>query len=126
MTFEEAIVRCLAKYSVFAGRARPSEFWWFMLLYAAVACTTVAAASLVPGLVAVLLAVCLALTLPALAVTVRRLHDIGVEGWMLVFLVPVVGQILMLIWLARPSVPRLNRHGPEPSKRRERMLLFAR
>lgn len=126
MSFEEAVQRCLAKYATFAGRARPSEFWWFMALYAAMLVLTGIAVSIAPGLIAVLLAVALALTIPALAVTVRRLHDIGVEGWMLVFLVPVLGQALMLVWLARPSVPRLNRHGPEPSKRRERMLLFVR
>ncbi|HSF94183.1 MAG TPA: DUF805 domain-containing protein [Thermohalobaculum sp.] len=126
MTFDEAVLRCLSKYAVFAGRARPSEFWWFMALFASALGLTALSASLAPGLLAILLAICLALTVPALAVTVRRLHDIGVEGWMLVFLVPVLGQMLMLVWLAKPSVPRLNRHGPEPSKRRERMLLFAR
>ena len=66
------------------------------------------------------------LTLPAIAVTVRRLHDIGVAGWMLVFMVPLVGQIVMLAWLTRPSVPRLNRFGPEPEKQPSRYLLFAR
>jgi uncharacterized membrane protein YhaH (DUF805 family) len=66
------------------------------------------------------------LTLPALAVTVRRLHDIGSPGWTLIFLVPVIGQLMMLVWLTRPSVPRLNRFGPEPSKRHHRLLLFAR
>ncbi len=45
---------------------------------------------------------------------------------MLIFLVPFVGQILMLAWLTRPSVPRLNRFGPEPDKINNRHLLFAR
>jgi uncharacterized membrane protein YhaH (DUF805 family) len=126
MTFDEAVLRCLSKYAVFAGRARPSEFWWFMALYAGIWSLTLVAAAFVPGLITFLVAAGLALTIPALSVTVRRLHDIGVEGWMLVFLVPVLGQVLLVVWLAKPSVPRLNRHGPEPSKRRERMLLFAR
>lgn len=125
MTFDEAVLRCLTKFAVVAGRARPSEFWWFMLFYAAVLSSTVLSATLAPAMLAVLVAGSLTITIPAIAVTVRRLHDIGVEGWMLVFLVPVLGQALMLVWLARPSMPRLNRHGPEPTKRRERMLLFA-
>jgi uncharacterized membrane protein YhaH (DUF805 family) len=97
-----------------------------MLLYAVVHGLAVLAAVVAPGLVPVLLAGAVVLTAPALAVTVRRLHDVGGAGWMLVFLVPVVGQVLMLVWLTRPGVPRLNRFGPEPAKRRERLLLFAR
>jgi len=126
MGFEEAILKTLSKYAVFTGRARPSEFWWFMVLYASTHGLTVLTAVVAPALVVALLAVVLALTVPALAVTVRRLHDIGAAGWMLVFLIPVVGQALMVAWLTRPSVPRLNRFGPEPTKRRERLLLFAR
>jgi hypothetical protein len=45
---------------------------------------------------------------------------------MLIFLVPVVGQVLMLAWLTRPSVPRINRFGPESEKQPNRFLLFAR
>lgn len=126
MGFDEAVLRALSKYAVFAGRARASEFWWFMLFYVSVHGLTFLSAILVPAVVPVLLAAVAALTVPALAVTVRRLHDIGAAGWMLVFLLPVVGQILMLVWLTRPSVPRLNRFGPEPAKRRDRLLLFAR
>ena len=126
MGFDEAVLRSLAKYAVFSGRARPSEFWWFMLLFASVLGLTVLASAVSAGLTVLLLAAAAALALPALAVTVRRLHDIGAEGWMLLFLIPVAGQILMLAWLARPSVPRLNRYGPEPSRQRQRVLLFAR
>ena len=66
------------------------------------------------------------LTPPAIAVTVRRLHDIGASGWMPVFVIPVAGQILMLAWLARPGVRRLNRFGPEPEQAAARYLLYAR
>jgi len=126
MGFDEAVLRSLAKYAVFSGRARPSEFWWFMLLFASVLGLAVLAAAMSPGLTVLLLGAAAVLGVPALAVTVRRLHDIGAEGWMLVFLVPVAGQVLMLAWLARPSVPRLNRYGPEPAQQRQQVLLFAR
>lgn len=126
MSFDEAILRSLCKYAAFTGRARPSEFWWFMLLFATVLGLTLLAAVAMPGLVPFLLLTVAGLTVPALAVTVRRLHDIGAAGWTLVFLIPLVGQVLMVAWLARPSVPRLNRYGPEPAKRRHRLLLFAR
>ena len=126
MTFDEAVLRCLSKYSCFAGRARPSEFWWFMLLYFTSAGLSLIAFAGAPALVPVLLAASLALTIPALAVTVRRMHDLGLDGRLLLALVPVVGQVMMVIWLTRPSVPRLNRYGPEPAQRREKVLLYAR
>jgi uncharacterized membrane protein YhaH (DUF805 family) len=126
MSFDEAVLRCLSKYAVFTGRARPSEFWWFMFLYLSALVLTLVVLALSTGLAKAGLLVIAALTPPALAVMVRRLHDIGAAGWMLIFLVPFVGQILMLAWLTRPSIPRLNRFGPEPGKRINRHLLFAR
>ncbi len=126
MGFDEAVRKCLSKYTVFNGRARPSEFWWFMLLYLSAHGLTFGALALSTSLAKVGLLVIAALTAPALAVMVRRMHDIGAAGWMLIFLVPFVGQILMLAWLTRPSIPRLNRFGPEPGKASNRNLLFAR
>ena len=126
MGFDEAVRKCLSKYAVFTGRARQSEFWWFMTLYMSAFLLTLAALALSIGLAMAGLLVVGALTLPALAVMVRRLHDIGAAGWMLIFMVPLIGQILMLAWLIRPGIPRLNRFGPEPDKSTNRYLLFAR
>ncbi len=126
MGFDEAVQKCLSKYAVFTGRARPSEFWWFMFLYLSAFVLTLAALALSTGLAKAGLLAGAILTPPALAVMVRRLHDIGAAGWMLIFLVPFVGQILMLAWLTRPSIPRLNRFGPKPDKTSNRYLLFAR
>jgi uncharacterized membrane protein YhaH (DUF805 family) len=55
----------------------------------------------------------LALFLPTLAVTWRRLHDIGKSGgWFFIGLVPLVGWILLLVWFCRDSQPGENRFGP--------------
>ncbi len=126
MGFDEAVRRCLSKYAVFTGRARLSEFWWFMILYLSTFVLTLAALALSTVLAKAGLLALATLTPPALAVTVRRLHDIGAAGWTLIFLVPFIGQLLMLARLTRPSIPRLNRFGPEPGKSRNRVLLFAR
>ena len=126
MGFHDAVLRCLSKYAVFIGRARASEFWWFMVLYISAILLTLIALAVSADLTRIGLLVIAALTLPAFSVTVRRLHDIGAAGWMLIFLAPLIGQILMLAWLTRPSVPRSNRFGPEPEKQLNRLLLFAR
>jgi len=126
MSFDGAIARCLWKYAAFTGRARRGEFWWFMLLYGAAVVLAAVSITVSPALMLVSLAAVAALSPPALAVTVRRLHDIGVPGWALILLVPVVGQLVLLAWLVRPGLQRANRYGPPAGEEREQVLLFAR
>jgi uncharacterized membrane protein YhaH (DUF805 family) len=53
--------------------------------------------------------------LPAIAVTVRRLHDIGRSGWWyFVQCIPLVGQLLMLFWMLAPPNQWDNEFGPNP------------
>ncbi len=81
MTFVESIKTCFSKYATFSGRATRSEFWWFWVF------TLIA--SFIPLLN-------LAVIIPAIAVGVRRLHDIGKSGWyMLLALIPVVDLVLL-------------------------------
>ena len=60
--------------------------------------------------------VTLALILPTLGVTARRLHDIGRSGWwQLIVWVPVVGVFVALYWYVQPSEPIENKWGaPQP------------
>jgi uncharacterized membrane protein YhaH (DUF805 family) len=84
MGFRQAIGACFRKYAVFGGRARRAEYWWFVLfstgLFAAAALLEQFA---LRGGDPVSSLVLLALFLPQLAVTVRRLHDTGRSGWWL-------------------------------------------
>lgn len=126
MGLDEAVLRCLTKYAVIAGRASPAEFWWFALAVAAVAAATLgllAVSAPLAGLGLLLLAL---LVPPLIAVTVRRLHDVGFSGAVLLCMLPVIGQLVLLAWLARGTVPRRNRFGPEPEHEREHFLLVAR
>ena len=126
MSFDEAVLRCLVRYAVFQGRARPGEFWWFLALFATVLAITVAILIVAPKGVGIMLVLIAILSPPMVAVTVRRLHDVGATGWILVFLLPVIGQIVLIAWLTRASIPRRNRFGPEPGKNVDRYLLYAR
>ena len=57
----------------------------------------------------------LAVLLPGLAVLVRRLHDIGKSGWWIfISLVPLIGSIVLLVFLATDSQPGENQYGPNP------------
>ena len=111
----------LKKYAVFSGRARRKEYWMFFLfnLLISIALTIVdrttgtlnAAAGM--GLLSGLYT--LAVLIPSLAVGVRRLHDTGKSGWwLLLLLVPLLGVIVILIFMVTDSEAGENRFGPNP------------
>lgn len=102
MDFGEAIKVCFNKFANFEGRARRSEYWWFMLFVNLVSIVTCGFASIV-------------FLVPTIAVTARRLHDIGRSGWwQLISFIPLAGAILLLIWTVQDSAPGTNEYGPNP------------
>jgi len=112
------------KYAKFDGRARRNEFWMFYLFsiliylatYAVVIIGAVmesSALSLI-GMVLYVIAA-LALLIPGLAVTVRRLHDVNRSGWSYLFiLIPLVGPIMLLVWWCTEGNRFTNNYGPDP------------
>ena len=93
MTFTQAVRSVLSKYATFSGRARRSEYWWFYLFTILVSVATSIVDAVLGaafdneiGIVSTIAS--LALLLPSLAVTARRLHDTGRTGWWMLF--PVV------------------------------------
>jgi uncharacterized membrane protein YhaH (DUF805 family) len=115
MGIAEAVQTVLTKnYVNFQGRAARPEYWWYILFYVIAYLVLVAIdAALGMQLLAVIFA--LAVLLPTLAVTVRRLHDLDKSGWwILIGFVPIVGAILLIYWYAQPGTPGDNRFGPQP------------
>ena len=112
MTFKDAISTCFRKYADFSGRARRSEYWYFWLLNLIVAFVltiVLGEGSLIASLYSLVTLV------PGLAVGWRRMHDIGKSGaWIFLSLVPLVGAIIVIIWLAKDSQPGSNAFGPNP------------
>lgn len=119
MDFKTAVSTALHKYATFSGRARRSEYWWFVLFQTliSIVATVIDAGvfgtewdSTGPASVVTTLA----LLLPSLAVTVRRLHDCGRSGWwFLIVLIPLVGAIVLLVCTLKDSVAD-NQYGPSP------------
>lgn len=137
MTFAQSIKSVFSKYATFSGRASRSEYWWFVALNSVVglviyliafpsgvSMTEIAAnggSSLsvieaFPGWASTLLGLySLAVLLPSLAVSVRRLHDIGKGGgWIFISLVPLIGGIWYLVLMLLPSQIGDNRFGTQP------------
>ena len=108
-----AVRSVLGQYATFSGRASRAEYWWYSL---ASAVSLIALSYLLGGsrLGAVLIImVDLALLVPGLAVTVRRLHDTGRSGgWIFVALVPFAGAIVLIVMMALRGEPGDNGYGP--------------
>ena len=106
------------KYATFAGRARRREYWGFCLGNLVVSAAIGVLCALL-GKVEMAAKLCgvysLAALLPGLSVLVRRMHDIGKSGWWcLIALVPIIGQIWLLILLCPDGTPGANGYGERP------------
>jgi uncharacterized membrane protein YhaH (DUF805 family) len=102
----------LKKYAVFTGRSRRSEYWYFVLINFIISL-------ILPlfGQVGSLLSYIyiLAIIIPGLAVSIRRLHDTNRTGWWIFLaLIPFVGAIVLLVFFATDSDPATNEYGPNP------------
>jgi uncharacterized membrane protein YhaH (DUF805 family) len=107
------IARCFARYVIFYGRARRSEYWYFALLVAVVDCAFQVSSAAGNLAISVLTGgALLAVALPSLAVSVRRLHDIDRSGWwLLIQLIPIIGTIIVIVWHCTPGTKGPNRFG---------------
>jgi uncharacterized membrane protein YhaH (DUF805 family) len=107
-------IQVLKKYVVFSGRARRKEYWYFVLFNLIISLIL----SLIDWAIGMnILATIygLAVLLPSLGVSVRRLHDTGRSGWWIfIGLIPLVGAIILLVFFVIDSQPGENKYGPSP------------
>jgi uncharacterized membrane protein YhaH (DUF805 family) len=115
----------LKKYAVFGGRSRRKEYWYFVLFTVLISIVlsiidavlgtpgAEGGAGLLSGIYS------LAVLIPSLAVSIRRLHDTGRSGWwILISLVPLIGTIVLLVFNVQDSQPGDNQFGPNPKTSR--------
>jgi uncharacterized membrane protein YhaH (DUF805 family) len=114
-------LEALKKYAVFGGRSRRKEYWYFVLFNIIVGIVLAAIDALLGtfssssniGLLSGIYS--LAVLIPTLALTVRRLHDIDRTGWwILIGLVPLIGGIVLLVFALLDSTPGSNQYGSNP------------
>lgn len=102
----------------FSGRSSRAEYWWFTLFYVlGIIALGVLGALLRSGLVtSLILVVALASSITCLSLGVRRMHDLGRTGWLvLVSWIPFVGALIFLVLAALPGQQEENRFGPPPT-----------
>ena len=116
-------LEALKKYVVFSGRARRKEYWFFFLFNLIIVFILGKVDSLIGsfdaeteiGLFSGIYM--LAILLPIIAVTVRRLHDTDRSGWWVLFaLVPVVGPVVLFVFMMLDSQAGENRFGSNPKE----------
>jgi uncharacterized membrane protein YhaH (DUF805 family) len=120
MGFTDAISSGFRNYVNFSNRAPRSAFWYWVLF----GIIALIVAGVIDGVLFIkpdstvyplFSLVYLALILPWLAVSVRRLHDIDRSGWwVLLGLIPIVGPIILLVWYCQKGTPGANRFGSDP------------
>jgi uncharacterized membrane protein YhaH (DUF805 family) len=113
--FQEAISSGFDHYTKFDGRASRSAFWWWALFQLLVLIAAEILDSIL-GTSFIYLIAALALLLPSLSVSIRRLHDTGRSGWwLLIGLIPLIGFIVLLIFYLEDSDSAPNEYGPPPA-----------
>ncbi|PKH06619.1 DUF805 domain-containing protein [Moritella sp. Urea-trap-13] len=102
-------IGALKKYADFTGRARRKEYWMFILIYLIINIVlSVLGLDIISGLVA------LGLLIPSISIAARRLHDTGRSGWwQLIVLIPVIGIIVLVFFLAQDG-HEANDYGVNP------------
>ena len=108
----------LRNYTNFSGRARRKEYWYFVLVQMGLVIIAMILDAIIfnseTGLFYIVVA--LGLFLPGLAVTIRRLHDTSRSGWwFLLSILPLIGSIILLVFLASDTKLETNQWGP-PAK----------
>ncbi|AXY02541.1 DUF805 domain-containing protein [Vibrio alfacsensis] len=113
--------KVILNYTVFSGRARRLEYWYFTLVNVLVNLVMAIIDRLI-GLVVHIenfgffgMIYALFIMIPSIAVTVRRLHDSGRTGWWaLIALVPIIGIVVLLYFLVQDSEEGSNQYGANP------------
>ena len=99
MSFSESISSVFSKYATFSGRARRSEFWYFYLFQLIISLGLTFLSRWDSNFKYIQIVFGLAIFVPYMAVTVRRLHDIGKSGWTLLWFMVPWFLIIMLLTL---------------------------
>lgn len=110
-------IEVVKKYAVFSGRATRKEYWMFTLVNILIMIGfSILSTALRSTLIQILgMLYIFAILVPSLAVYVRRLHDTNHSAWwILLSLIPIVGGIILLIFLVTDSQAGDNRYGSNP------------
>ncbi len=122
--FKDAFLKNFANFS---GRARRKQYWFFVLmsmiilvplcliLMSSLMSMEEEISTFASGIASLICLIYLALLVPSFSIAVRRLHDTNHSGWwFLIAFIPVIGSIVLLVFLVSDSYPMTNKWGENP------------
>lgn len=127
MNMIDAVKSFYTNYVNFSGRSPRSAYWWWFLFYLIISVIIAVlegggsggateggfSYNYSGGPIAIVWS--LVNLIPAIAIGIRRLHDLDKSGWwLLIGLVPLVGAIVLLVWYCSKGTTGANRFGPDP------------
>ena len=105
-------LKVLKNYVGFQGRAKRKEYWMFVLINCIISTVLALLGSQVEIFQLLAGLYSLAVLLPSLAVSIRRLHDTGRSGWWLfISLIPLIGSIILIVFMCQDSRENENQYG---------------
>ena len=116
----EWYLKVINSYFDFSGRSRRMEYWIFVLINSLISLTCMLLDNLVGstwpiGYGPIYIGYGLAVLIPGIAVTIRRLHDTGKSGWYyFLILIPIIGPIWLLVLFLKEGDIGDNKYGPNP------------
>lgn len=108
----------IKNYTGFSGRARRKEYWMFVLINMII-CAVLNVIQSVIGMETPYISIIysLGVLLPSIAVAIRRLHDTDRSGWwVLLSLIPIIGTVVIIIFLCQNGTAGNNRFGADPKQ----------
>jgi len=118
----------LDKYTIFTGRTSRKEYWMFIIFNFLISGIAILIDNLIGTTIQtdygvtlpygyIYMLYVLAVIIPSIAVSVRRLHDVGKSGWfMLLVLIPVIGSIWFIVFMLSNSNKGDNKYGANPKE----------
>lgn len=114
MSFTDAVKSVFSNYATFSGRARRSEYWYFVLFNLIISLLLSLLGNKFSFFTFISGIYSLAIIVPSLAVAVRRLHDTGRSGWFFFLSFIPLANLYLLYLLCVDSEPGDNEYGPNP------------
>jgi uncharacterized membrane protein YhaH (DUF805 family) len=103
------------RYIDFRGRSTRTEYWMFVLFHVIVAGILITLAGAVSDRLIFLFSIYyLGTIVPLIALATRRLHDVGLTGWLQLLAIIPLGGLAVIVMVCLPGVHGPNKHGPDP------------
>ncbi|RSS60834.1 DUF805 domain-containing protein [Streptomyces sp. WAC07061] len=110
-------VDVIKRYADFTGRARRREYWMFVLCSIPIMVVAIVLDFALGSYPVIFYIYNLAVFLPTLGLSVRRLHDTGRSGWWyLISFIPFVGWIAIIVLMALEGHAGPNEYGANPKQ----------